>query len=423
MRQLLFSLALLAALPVVADSVRIEPPAPDTQSFIRVHASGVWPTGCVPAVREVTRAGNRIEVALESPTQICTTVLTPWIATANVGLLPAGVYDLVVTLRVQAGPPSEMARLTLIVRDRAAFSVVPAAASAAAPAAVELRRAAPWPPSARVFFGGREAAGVKADGGTLIATPPALAPGTVDVEVVADGTSQKAAAAFTVFDPASPPDPMLFEPLLFPVDFEGPGAFGSQWTTENVVSPAFGRVWFRSQLPLAGCRTCPSLLADKQRLRVDSLAGGRMLWIVRGSDPVWASSRIRDLSRSAQTAGTAVPVVRESDFRPGETWIVDVPAGERSRGMLRIYSYGEGPVQVAIGVHREKGDVVFRSATLTRATGEDPLYASLDLGTFGLTAGERVDIRLRTGDAGTPLWAMVSITNNETQQVTIASSR
>ena len=70
-------------------------------------------------------------------------------------------------------------------------------------------------------------------GDSVVFTPPPHPPGTVDVTLLYDPThTVTAKAAFTYFDPAAPPDPFVFEPVLFPVAYNGPGLFGSSWKTE-----------------------------------------------------------------------------------------------------------------------------------------------------------------------------------------------
>src|SRR4051812_11444778 len=136
-----------------------------------------------------------------------------------------------------------------------------------------------------------------------------------------------------------PPSPAvdIFEPILFPVSFQGPGALGSQWMTENFFSsesPAF----FRDRIPCCG----PIISSSLQMLNNTS-PWGLVLYAIRGtSDSLHFASRIRDTSRQAQSAGTEVPVVRERDFRSGLTFM-NVPVDARYRVTLRLWSIGDGP--------------------------------------------------------------------------------
>src|SRR5205823_3285303 len=120
-------------------------------------------------------------------------------------------------------------------------------------------------------------------------------------------------AALIYYD-ASAADPAVFEPILFPLSFEGPGAFGSQWTTESFLYANGAGAFFRDTLPCSGCST--SFTIGTKQLINDGNPWGHVLYAMRGTaGSLVMASRIRDTSRQSQTAGTEVPVVRESDFR------------------------------------------------------------------------------------------------------------
>src|SRR6185369_3335628 len=135
----------------------------------------------------------------------------------------------------------------------------------------------------------------------------------------------------------------------------------------------------------------------------------------------FANSRIRDLSRSAQTAGSELPVVRESDFRGSQVRLLNVPTGANFRATLRVWSSGE-PVDFFY---------VASDQILTFAPIQPPLkpvQAGLRYGTFDLTGFvnanvDHLDLTVSLPKSGARVWAMVSITNNDTQQVTIVSAQ
>jgi hypothetical protein len=52
-------------------------------------------------------------------------------------------------------------------------------------------------------------------------------------------------------------------------------------------------------------------------------------------------SRVRDLSRESDSAGTEVPIVPESDLRAGPIYLLDVPVGAQMRTALRVYALPE----------------------------------------------------------------------------------
>jgi hypothetical protein len=67
-------------------------------------------------------------------------------------------------------------------------------------------------------------------------------------------------------------------------------------------------------------------------------------------DAITIQSRIRDVSRSASTAGTQVPVPPESALRGGPLRLTNIPVDGRFRDTLRVYALPdevtEGEVEV-----------------------------------------------------------------------------
>ena len=79
------------------------------------------------------------------------------------------------------------------------------------------------------------------------ADAPPHAAGVVDVSIDTGFSTITAKAALIYYDPASA-DPAVFEPILFPVSFQGPGALGSQWITESFIYANGSTAFFRDQL-------------------------------------------------------------------------------------------------------------------------------------------------------------------------------
>ncbi len=245
MNALLFRvLALAAALLVgfssasLAGGLRFDPPAPDSDSFIRVTV-GTMVNGCSPHGATITRAGSAITIRYPDPSPPgagCGAMIAPWHETLPLGGLPPGTYDVVASVDSSFRGIQVIASGKLEVRDAdAAFRLVPSVAPSGTPVFLLLPEGDSIPTS--VAFDG-----VAVDATTTvyrsfdrlvaIVTPPPHARGIVDVVVNFNGgRSVAAAASFTYSDPAAPLDPFVFEPILFPISFEGPGAFGSQWQT------------------------------------------------------------------------------------------------------------------------------------------------------------------------------------------------
>lgn len=138
------------------------------------------------------------------------------------------------------------------------------------------------------------------------------------------------------------------------------------------------------------------------------------------------SLRIQDVSRQALTWGTEVPVVRERDMK-GTVHLIDVPTDSRFRQALRLYSFTPG--QVRLRIHELRADrtgpallvdEILTLASMRPAAGEPFSFQILNLvAAFPqIASSPRTRIELiGLGDA--KLWAFVSITNNETQHITL----
>lgn len=230
--------------------------------------------------------------------------------------------------------------------------------------------------------------------------------------------------------------------VLLPVYFEGPtdGANGSRWTTD---------FWMRnsgavpkSVYHCSKCWLTPTgrmLSAGETRLGV--VARGR--WWERNPsrllyfdslDDVWMSLRLRELSWDDSGAGVKLPIVRDGDLRRGTLEILDVPAPNGSRVMLRIYDVAAPPTYFRVTVYplfRASGQFrqtpVLSFDTAATGTNVDVLrdlssYAELDLTSRippAMSGPLRFTIESLTPDSR--FWAFVSVTDNATHRVTVAT--
>ena len=252
-----------------------------------------------------------------------------------------------------------------------------------------------------------------------------------------------------------------YQVLLVPVFFFGPGAHGSQWETS--VSLATSQESASMPVPLladpnVGCEApTGEIESDLRYFPCPDYASpsGLLLYVPQTvpKEQLHVSARVRDITRAASSAGTEIPVVRESDFTAQDIVLLDIPSDARFRSNLRIY----GGTMVISGTKRlmNPGGTVLLE-----------IYDSRDLKTFPpplvqaplkLSAPETVlgsshfvrpayysigdlvatypqlatvpsyTIRIRTGQplSSPPVelstWAFVTITNNETQEVTTVS--
>ena len=281
-----------------------------------------------------------------------------------------------------------------------------------------------------VRVGGVVAANVRNESGAVTFDAPAHAAGLVDVVVERDGTTWTYPNALYYFDK---PDTFAFERILFPVLFNAPGANGSDWRSEGVVSNP--NAWFAenfNSLLSVVCITfpCGERLAPGEYQRVDgNYRSGVVLLVPRPEAPLLDFSlRIRDVSRQSEGFGTEVPVVREKDmYLNRELRLLDVPLDPRYRVKVRVYALHDVGQDTGILVRTlTADDGKLRSESrfqMSRNCAGDscawiPLYREFDLAPT--TAGDRVVLAIQ-GPAGSLTWAFATVTNNATQQVTIVS--
>lgn len=269
-------------------------------------------------------------------------------------------------------------------------------------------------------------------------------PGTiVDVRVAISGRGEATLASAFTFD-IPPADPLNYTAVLVPITPEGdvPGANGSIWRTEL-------RLFNETPYPITldgplycddiilGCTPAPYQPFETRSVpaaRRDETVDGAFLWIPNPAvDNVHLALRVRDVSQNANSWGTTIPIVRMSEFRTRLT-IIDIPTDARYRGMLRIYSSGPAPQSVRISVFGERDHLTPVLERMVDLSGilnpvfdpapDHPAYAQIDLLTPEVrAAGGRVRVEINNlGDIVSPplppVWGFVSVTNNETQQIT-----
>ncbi|MBV8544309.1 MAG: hypothetical protein JO088_06145, partial [Acidobacteria bacterium] len=321
-----FVALLLLTTAAAAETIRFDPPNPTGSRSVDAIVTGVWPNACLPLVKSVVIAATTVTLHFDAtppPGVLCAQSTGPYTRTFHMGIVPPGGYTVI--LVADAGSTStELARAPLIVRDAETLNIFTYA--------VPITGGSIGLSNPFFLTGATLTIGdvtVPANGnidGALFADAPPHAPGVVDVTVNSKFGTLTSKAALIYYDPAAA-DPAVFEPILFPVSFQGPGALGSQWLTESFISANVSQAFFRDPLPCSGCsqRFSPG---SKQLIN-DGNPWGHVLYALRGTtDTLSFASRIHDISRQSQTAGTEVPVVREHDFR-GQLRFMNLPGDPR----------------------------------------------------------------------------------------------
>jgi hypothetical protein len=421
------ALLLALTLTVQAQRISIDPPGPTSVTPVeaRLYVS------CDPQSHTLERIGNVIKIHV-TPGPI-EAICDPPVAVlyrVPIGTLPAGEYRIDVTV----GARDQVFSRSFVVRN-------------GAPSRIEIHPfAVPTHPFglrlhisselgiAKIFIDDVQIApeSITLEESGLTFPAPMHAAGLVDVRIeTTGGAMHTLPGGLYYYDHATPPDPSVFERILFPVLFSAAGAHGSQWVSEAAI--ANPRPWyietFNEVMPFE-CIDYPC----GERIAPDSYVAFSGAGFPQGvaliapraeAHNLSFSLRVRDTSRAAEGYGTQVPVVREDDmFRGTELTLLDVPVDSRYRTKVRMYVFDSGDHDAEVTV--DDGDqspstyfVALRRNCSGIACHATPWYAEVDLATTALD--KRVNLYIRMGANDSPAWAFASVTNNETQQVTIVT--
>jgi hypothetical protein len=418
-------LTLLVASTLAADGTHVFPFAPTTATPIEVH----YLSGCVAREHSVQRDGGEILItALDSQ---CPNVLPiPIVEKVKLPeVLPPGVYHVSIYQEHQpffltgtdfvvryAGPkPFELHPSAMDPNDELPVRMSGVTCDEADCSDITVR------------VDGQPVAITVANDGAIVFTAPHHEVGLADVTVQKTDFVEISPGALYYYDGNR--DRSAFEPILFPVLFSADGAFGSRWRAEATVSnPAPWTVHADYTLHNIGpcVEDCDPPFEPKSIERFhDGYPRGTVMWAPRSeADQLALSLRIRDVSREEQGYGTEIPVVREHDFIHGRNIrLLDVPLDPRYRVKVRVYMI-KPVLAPSLGgaVRLRRGDTVL-NLPFTFSAGRDglviePHYAEVDLPQGAV--GERVNVEVVMPLDATG-WAFATVTNNETQQVTIVA--
>ncbi|MGA7616244.1 MAG: hypothetical protein WBX15_13800 [Thermoanaerobaculia bacterium] len=243
------------------------------------------------------------------------------------------------------------------------------------------------------------------------------------------------------------------EVVLVPaVYYDVPGGFGSNWSSVLWVTNGLDRP-LSIYLDVSGeAIECVSIPCGNARylapgasteMRPDARAWSyalpaRLLYVRRGiATKVWFSLRVQDSSRATTTWGTSIPVVRESDLIRGETWFAPIPIAPGFRQSIRIYRFTErscdDPRQFTVRLFDAASGRTIRALTLPWIwangsncssdidwafpwyTANHSLTAGIPAETLPATAG--IEVIPPSDDV--PYWAVVTVTSDVTQHVTV----
>ena len=288
----------------------------------------------------------------------------------------------------------------------------------------------PVPPN--VSFGLTPATAVMLlDGQTLDVVVPPHFPGLVDVFVLQyDGTAVLR-DAFTFTGQTSD----AFETILLPI-YSPPvhGAFGSEFhtivraaTRGDQPVPIYGIDTNCTLIDPAIVPDAPYPLKGELQLPTEcSVSPGHLLYVPKATASfLTLNDRVLDVSRSALSNGTEIPIVRSARFTSNRIILLGIPIDGRFRNTLRVYAMTPVTVDVSIAGHLPRALVLQPGPTVF-----DPAHGSFsDFPIAGDPGGPftiTVTIDPPPGPPGgvfptppgPPIWAFITVTNNETQQIT-----
>jgi hypothetical protein len=251
-----------------------------------------------------------------------------------------------------------------------------------------------------------------------------------------------ATATIRVGADTPPPAPEWSRILIPLIGADLPGQNNALWRTE-VTALIASDASIEIQ-PLACEGTCPPVvLPVRQPFNAyqHGLAGflpngiGQFLYVRTADEAkLHLNSRVYDASRTAQTAGSEIPIARGNDFTSERVSLVGIPVAPHYRHTLRIYDldgHHDGKVLLQIYADgRTTPEATFRrtlslpqgARTTVAGLPTHPAVIQFEIGQVISLAGIstlRVDISPDT--PGLRLWSFVSVTNNETHHVTTFS--
>lgn len=248
---------------------------------------------------------------------------------------------------------------------------------------------------------------------------------------------------FFAFSPGAVASP---SPVLIPTMYNGPGAFGSRWSTllvlNNHDSEAFSSPGVSFGILCAIPEGCTS--ADVPPGAFGTIAtplppNGLLLYLPSADTPVSFVARFAATPRSAVAGGSELPVVREQEFTTRALQLPYIPLQPRTnplRTALRIYAPDAQPgtsVSVELrswttpdGPPQYAKIVSVDAPTQTITPPIYPGYAQVTLqdafpGAVHDGAIWNVTVTPQPLDATTTprIWAFVTVTDNVTQEVTV----
>jgi len=418
MRRVIAVASLLFSLSAFAQTVEVIPPNPDSQTAatVLIGARG----GCVPHDPVVTIDGNLITIGLKLG-DICPPLTSPPPVSVRLPVLAPGTYNLRIVATDLPQASEEKALRFDVSEANPRFTLSSGASSIAGGNIVTISAGpnATFGSNPPVTFGGVPATIIESISATQVRVRvPPHAAGAVTVSV----NGFDAVNIFRYYDPNAAPDPAVFETVLIPILFDGPGAFGSHFTTEVFITN-MGSATATSYRPIAfggcpgiGTTICEIPIAAGRTTQVFPInlpTNGVLFRPLREqANSLWYAGRVRDLAHEDDDFGAEMPIVRESDLHRGQLVLPDVLLDPRYRTTLRFYSLDD-PGTVDVQITQLGTTLGGTTLAPTKGTGDVAWTATVDLSGLavrGLT--RKFTVVMNPASSTARVWAMASFTNN-----------
>jgi hypothetical protein len=271
----------------------------------------------------------------------------------------------------------------------------------------------------------------------IVAIAPPHAAGSVDVTVTITGVASPIVLANAYRYQSNSIDEL--ERILVPVAASGPGPNAARFETEILITNAGDET-----VPVSGDATDerslqsppPPRFVEPQTtytltdLLFDAAAHtGAFIYVpARLARDVITKVRVHDTSRDAAAYGVEIPVVSDLDYA-ATVRLAGIPTDARFRSTLRVYAYDArnfGPVTLRVRDNADGTLLATVPVALNASKGEENLFPaaaqlSLDSIIAPLRGHPRLRIDIADSDAIRPIWGFVSITNNQTQEITLVT--
>lgn len=441
--------------------ITIDPPQPQAGQQFRFTIAGAWRDSCTPGDPRVHVIDKKIFLTYSLTGGGCFSAVSPFSATATIPGLAAGTYQVRARLHDYDGPQEFFnSTVTISGTPSGITSIEHSFDTSAGNRVVILRGSFPCESAAcsppKVMFGRASAEAVEriSENEIHAVAPAQTNVRTVDVTVEGSGYRHVLPNGFTYVGL------LEYDRILIPLLTRNPvpGALGSLWKTEFqlvnrsdiVLEPGVDFFYLEPRCDTSACRSgiVPAKMQTPQfaRPRTDVEHPPVAIFYVRRELAPYLSFtlRVRDLSRQSESWGTDVPVVRDRELRTVVT-LVDIPLQPKFRQMLRVYMPDYvGCCYSKLELFSQDGTLLLsRLVELRRPDGSigglvpapylregsrefplQPAYTQIDLRSIPeLENQSSVWLTVTSMWPPSRVWAMVSVTNDETQQVTLVTPK